>query len=58
MFVNTIIKESKPLKEKVYLWYYQISRGIANILEKCRTGIKQWQEIRKTKVYDGQLSML
>lgn len=35
-FVNIIIKESKSLKENVYLWFYQIARGIYNILK--------WQE--------------
>lgn len=57
-FVNKIIKESKSLKEKVYLWFYQIARGIYNILSKVRCGIKDWQEIRKVKQYDGQLSLL
>ena len=57
-FVNKIIKESKSLKEKVYLWFYQIARGIYNILSYARTGIRGWEEIRKTKVYDGQLSLL
>lgn len=30
-FVNTIIKESKSLKDKVYLCFYQMVRGIYNI---------------------------
>lgn len=57
-FVNKIIKESKSLKSKVYLWFYQIARGIYNILSKVRRGIKEWQHIRKIKQYDGQLSLL
>ena len=57
-FVNKIIKESKSLREKVYLWFYQIARGIYNILSKVRTGIRGWQEIRKIKEYDGQISLL
>ena len=57
-FINKIIKESKSLKEKVYLWFYQIARGIYNMLSYARTGIRGWEEIRKTKVYDGQLSLL
>ena len=57
-FINKIIKESKSLKEKVYLWFYQIARGIYNILTYARSGIRGWEEIRKTKVYDGQLSLL
>lgn len=57
-FVNTIIKESKSLKENVYLWFYQLSRGIYKILKMARTGIRDWQGIRKTKQYDGQLSLI
>ena len=57
-FVNTIIKESKSLKENVYLWFYQLSRGIYKILKMARTGIRDWQQIRKNKQYDGQLSLI
>lgn len=57
-FVNKIIKESKSLKNKVYLWFYQLARGIYNILAKVRSGIKEWQNIRKVKQYEGQLSLL
>lgn len=56
--VNTIIKESKSLKENVYLWFYQLARGIFNILKMAKSGIKEWQNIRKTKNFDGQLSLL
>ncbi len=57
-FVNRIIKESKSLRAKVYLWFYQLARGIYNILKLAKRGIRQWQSIRKTKQYDGQLSLL
>mgnify|MGYP002734789653 CR=1 FL=1 len=57
-FVNKIIKESKSLKDKVYLWFYQLARGIYNILLMARTGIRDWENIRKVKSYDGQLSLL
>lgn len=57
-FVNQIIKESKSLKDKVYLWFYQLARGIYNILKMARTGIKEWEKIQKTNKYDGQLSLL
>ena len=57
-FVNKIIKESKSLKQNVYLWFYKIARGIYNILSKVRCGIRDWQNIRKIKQYDGQLSLL
>ena len=56
-FVNVIIKESQPLKSKVHLWFYQIARGISNILSMARTGIRELQHIRKTKICDGQLSL-
>lgn len=57
-FVSRIIKESKSLRNKVYLWFYQLARGIYNILKLAKTGIREWQNIRKTKQYDGQLSLL
>ena len=57
-FVNRIIKESKSLKQKIYLWFYQLARGIYNILSRAKCGIRDWQNIRKTKQYDGQLSLL
>ena len=56
-FVNVIIKESKSLKENVYLWFYQIARGIYNILKMARTGIREWENIRKQKTYNNQLSL-
>lgn len=57
-FVNRIIKESKSLKNNVFLWFYQIARGIYNILKMAKNGIRDWEHIRKQKVYDGQLSLL
>ena len=56
-FVNKIIKESKSLKNNIYLWLYQIERGIYNILQMARTGIKGWQNIRKKEEYHNQLSL-
>ena len=57
-FVDTIIEESKSLRKEIYLWFYQIARGIYNILTKVKSGIREWQEIRKIKEYDGQISLL
>ena len=54
-FIQTIINESNQLKDKVYLWFYRFSRGIFNILKMAHSGIKQWQDIRKAKIFDGQL---
>lgn len=56
-FENIIIKESKSLKENVYLWFYQIARGIYNILKMARTVIREWENIRKQKTYSNQLSL-
>ena len=56
-FIKIIITESKSLKNKVSLWFYQISRGIAEILKNSRTGIRQWQGIVKRKEYNGQMSL-
>ena len=57
-FVNRIIKESKSLRKKVYMWFYQLARGIYNILKMAKTGIREWQKIRKQKEITGQLSLL
>ena len=57
-FAQIIIKEANQLKDKVYLWFYRFSRGIFNILRNARTGIKEWEKIRKEKIYDNQLSLL
>ena len=54
MFVNTIIKESRSLKKKVCLWFYQMARGIYHILMKAQTGIQDWEKIKKC---DGQISL-
>ena len=58
IFVKTIINESKSLKSNVIMWFYQISRGIYEILKMAKTGIREWENIRKTKIYDKQLSFL
>ena len=57
-FVNEIITESKSLRKKVYFWFYQLARGIFSILSKTKSGIKEWQNIRKSKEYNGQISLL
>ena len=56
-FINKIIKQSNSLRNDVYLWLYQIARGIYNILMMARTGIREWQNIRKTKQYNNQISL-
>ena len=57
MFAQEIIKESKSLKDKVYLWFYQMAREIYNILKNAKIGIKEWQNIQKTPPNYCQLSL-
>ena len=57
MFAQEIIKESKSLKEKVYLWFYQMARGIYNILKNAKIGIKDWQNIQKSPPNYCQMSL-
>lgn len=56
--IGQIIKESNSLKDTVYLYLYRLARGTFNILKLARTGIREWQEIRKVKILDGQISLL
>lgn len=42
-----IILESKSLRNKVLIWYSQMSKGIYNILKFARCGIKKYQRIEK-----------
>ena len=57
MFAQEIIKESHSLKDKVYLWFYQIARGMYNILKKAKVGIKEWQNIQKSPPNYCQISL-
>ena len=57
MFAQEIIKESHSLKDTVYLWFYQMARGIYNILKNAKIGIKEWQNIQKTPPNYCQLSL-
>lgn len=51
LLIIKIIERSRSLKCKAYLWYYQISKGIKEILKYAHTGIKEFQEIRKKEEY-------
>ena len=57
MIAQEIIKESKSLKDKVYLWFYQMARGMYNILKKSKVGIKEWQNIQKSPPNYCQISL-
>ena len=47
LLVIKIIEASESLKNKALVWYGQISKGIAKILEHAHVGIKEWFEIEK-----------
>lgn len=44
---DNIILNSKAFKKKCLFYYYQVARGISNTLAYARSGIKEWQNIRK-----------
>lgn len=51
LLVIKMIERGKSIKEKVCLWYYQISRGMKEILKYAHNGIKEFEEIREKKPY-------
>jgi hypothetical protein len=55
ILTSKILHRANSLRNDVLLWSYQISRGIYKILSQAKTGIREWQNIRKTKVIDNQL---
>lgn len=52
-----IIEASKSLKNKVLVWYGQISSGIHEILKYAHSGIREWHKIEKREKA-RQLSLL
>ena len=44
-----ILYASKSLKKKAILWLSQIARGIKGILKYAHTGIREWQNIKKSE---------
>ena len=46
-----ILERSKSLRNKVCVWFSQISRGISEILKYVHTGIKGYQKIEKREKY-------
>ena len=40
-----IIEVSKSLKRKVVVWISQFAKGIGNILENAKTGIRGWKNM-------------
>ena len=51
LLVIKMIERGKSIKEKAYLWYYQISRGMKEILKYAHNGIKEFEETREKKPY-------
>lgn len=51
LLVIKIIEASESLKNKALVWYGQISKGIAKILEHANTGIKEWFEVEIRSKY-------
>ena len=46
-----IINRSKSLKNKVLVWFYQVARGIREILSYAKKGIKELEKIEKREKY-------
>ena len=46
-----ILERSKSLRNKVSVWFSQISRGISEILKYVHKGIKGYQKIEKREKY-------
>lgn len=51
ILVIKIVERSKSIKNKAYLWYYQISKGISEILKYAHIDIKEFQDIRKKRFF-------
>ena len=51
LLVIKMIERGKSLRGRTYLWYYQISKGIKEVLKYAHNGIKEYQEIREKKEY-------
>lgn len=46
-FTDRLIKRSNSFKSNLLFYTYQLAKGIRNVLNYSRTGIKEWQKIRK-----------
>lgn len=51
LLVIKMIERGKSIKNKSSMWYYQISKGIKEILKYAHNGIKEFQEIREQVKY-------
>jgi hypothetical protein len=46
-----IIERAKVIRKKLVFYYYQMSKGIRNILAHAKTGIREFINIRVKKPY-------
>lgn len=46
-----IIERSKSIRNKVIVWFSQISKGISEILKYAHKGIKEWKKIERRSNY-------
>lgn len=51
-----IIKTANPIKEKVYFFYYRLSKGISGILAYAKEGVRLWFKAKRPRY--RQLSFL
>ncbi len=51
LLIIKIIEASKSLRNKVYVWFNQLARGIYEILKMAHSGIKEYQKIECRKEY-------
>ena len=46
-----IIEAAKALRNKVFVWYSQLAKGVSEILKYAHNGIKEYQKIEKRLPY-------
>lgn len=51
LLIIKILEASESLKDKVLVWYGQISTGISKMLKYAHIGIKEWQKIEIREKY-------
>lgn len=47
----TIQERAKSIRNKVLIWFNQVSRGIKEMLSYAHTGIREWQDIETRNKY-------
>lgn len=54
LLVIKLVERSKSLKNRAYMWFYQVSNGIVNVLKYAHHGVQEFHE-RKVKERNKQL---